>query len=53
MPLANWAGNLVYGTTRVHHPASVEQLEDVVKQCARLRPLGTRHSFNRIADTTP
>ena len=52
MPLANWAGNLVYGTTRVHQPASVEELQDVVKQCARLRPLGTRHSFNRIADST-
>lgn len=51
-PLRNWAGNLVYGTTRIHEPASVEQLQDVVKQCARLRPLGTRHSFNRIADST-
>ncbi len=51
-PLRNWAGNVVYGTSRVHEPASVEELQDVVRRCARLRPLGTRHSFNRIADST-
>ena len=51
-PLRNWAGNLVYSTHRVHEPASVEELQDVVRRCDRLRPLGTRHSFNRIADST-
>jgi xylitol oxidase len=50
-PLRNWAGNVVYGTNRVHEPASHEQLQDVLKECTRLRPLGTRHSFNRIADS--
>lgn len=51
-PLRNWAGNLVYGTNRLHEPASVDQLQDIVKHCVRLRPLGTRHSFNGIADST-
>jgi xylitol oxidase len=50
--LRNWAGNIAYGTNRVHEPTSVEELQDVVKQCARLRPLGTRHSFNQIADSS-
>jgi xylitol oxidase len=36
----------------VHHPASVEQVQEVVKRCRRLRALGTRHSFNGIADST-
>ena len=48
----NWAGNLVYGTTRVHEPASIDELQGIVRRCERLRPLGTRHSFNRIADST-
>jgi xylitol oxidase len=51
-PLTNWAGNLVYSTDRVHSPASVDEVQALVKQCRRLRPLGSRHSFNGIADTT-
>ena len=51
-PLTNWAGNVVYATNRLHEPASVEQVQQVVRRCERLRPLGTRHSFNRIADST-
>jgi hypothetical protein len=50
-PLTNWAGNLVYATGRVHYPASVDEVQHVVRQCRRLRPLGSRHSFNRIADS--
>jgi len=51
-PLTNWAGNLEYGTANVHYPTSVGQVQDVVKRCRRIRALGTRHSFNRIADST-
>ncbi|GLI26245.1 xylitol oxidase [Agromyces rhizosphaerae] len=51
----NWAGNLVYATKRVVAPASVDELADVVRSAAdagtAIRALGTRHSFNRIADT--
>jgi len=49
--LINWAGNLVYATDRVHTPASVEEVQEIVQRCRHLRPLGTRHSFNRIADS--
>src|SRR5688500_2468107 len=48
----NWAGNLTYGTHRVHYPGSVDEVQQVVRQCRSLRPLGSRHSFNRIADST-
>jgi xylitol oxidase len=49
--LKNWAGNLAYSTTRVHQPKTVEEVQTIVQQCARLRVLGSRHSFNTIADS--
>jgi xylitol oxidase len=48
----NWAGNLAYRARRVHRPSSVEELRRIVARSDRVRPLGTRHSFNGIADTT-
>jgi alditol oxidase len=50
-PRENWAGNLTYSTDRLHTPESVEEVRQVVKSCAKLRALGTRHSFNTIADS--
>ena len=49
--LRNWAGNLTYGTANVFEPKTVGEVQEVVKKCARLRTLGTRHCFNRIADS--
>ncbi|MFD3003449.1 FAD-binding protein [Pontibacter toksunensis] len=46
----NWAGNIAYSTDRVHFPASVEQVQKIVKECRHVKALGSRHSFNRIAD---
>jgi alditol oxidase len=51
-PRENWAGNLNYSTDRLHTPASVEEVQQVVTKCAKLRALGTRHSFSTIADST-
>jgi len=50
-PRENWAGNITYSTDRVHTPASLDEVRAVVKSCAKVRPLGTRHSFNTIADS--
>ncbi|HEY4457223.1 MAG TPA: D-arabinono-1,4-lactone oxidase [Pseudonocardiaceae bacterium] len=50
--LRNWAGNVVYRAEAVHHPASVAELRAVVAGHARVRALGTRHSFSELADTT-
>jgi xylitol oxidase len=50
--ITNWAENFTFSTDRVHQPNSVEQVQEVVAGCERMRPLGTGHSFNRIADTT-
>ena len=48
----NWAGNVTYSTSRLHTPATAEEVRQVVKSCAKLRALGTRHSFSAIADST-
>jgi xylitol oxidase len=50
--LKNWAGNLEYSTGNVHYPKTVEQVQEVVKKCNKLTALGSRHSFNKIADST-
>ena len=48
---ANWAGNVTYSTARVLRPRSVEEAQELVAGAEPSRPLGTRHSFNRVADT--
>ena len=47
----NWAGNITYSAARVVAPQTVEEAQHLVAAAARLRPLGTRHSFSRVADT--
>ncbi|WP_307024435.1 FAD-binding protein [Arthrobacter globiformis] len=48
----NWAGNLRYAAAEVQEPATVAELQGLVAGAQKLRALGSRHSFNRIADTT-
>jgi xylitol oxidase len=50
--LTNWAGNHAYRARRLHEPESIEQVQEIVRSAPSLRVLGTRHSFNDIADTT-
>jgi alditol oxidase len=50
-PRTNWAGNYTYSTENLYTPGSVEEVREVVKKCPKLRALGTRHSFNGIADS--
>jgi xylitol oxidase len=49
--LMNWAGNIQYGTDQLYIPGSVEQVTAFIKQHSNLKVLGTRHCFNRIADS--
>jgi xylitol oxidase len=51
MTITNWAGNVTFSTDRLHTPGSLDELREIVAASTRLRPLGTGHSFNRIADT--
>lgn len=50
--LKNWAGNYTYSAARLHAPTTVEQLQALVSGLRKVKALGTRHSFNDIADTT-
>ena len=50
--LKNWAGNLEYSTGNVHYPKTVSAVQETVKKCNKLTALGSRHSFNTIADST-
>jgi xylitol oxidase len=49
-PQLNWAGNVIYSAARLHQPETIEQLQEVVRGSRKLRVLGSRHSFNTIAD---
>lgn len=48
----NWAGNYGYQAAKMSHPASVAELQEVVAGAGKVRALGSRHSFNDIADTS-
>ncbi|CAN5407356.1 D-arabinono-1,4-lactone oxidase [soil metagenome] len=47
----NWAGNYTFGAGKVHSPSSLDELRALVASTPRIRALGTRHSFNDLADT--
>jgi xylitol oxidase len=49
--VSNWAGNHAYAAADVLRPTTVEQLADMVVSRRRVKPLGTRHCFNDIADS--
>lgn len=49
--MKNWAGNLEYSSTEVHSPTSLAQLQELVAASTRIKALGSRHSFNKVADT--
>ncbi|MFF5337228.1 FAD-binding protein [Streptomyces sp. NPDC013181] len=48
----NWAGNITFGARRLCVPRSLRELRETVAASESIRPLGTRHSFNTLADTT-
>ncbi len=51
-PRTNWAGNLTYHTNNVLTPKTVAETQKLVKETLKLRALGSRHSFNAIADSS-
>ena len=48
----NWAGNVQYGAGRFHQPTTVDDVQSSVAASIKVRAVGSRHSFNTIADTT-
>mgnify|MGYP001251387300 CR=1 FL=1 len=49
-PGASWSATHVYGAGRLIFPRTVDELREAVRTTERIRALGTRHSFNDIAD---
>ncbi len=47
----NWAGNLRYSATEVAQPSTMDELSSLVSSAPSVRAVGTRHSFNDIADS--
>ena len=50
-PEANWAGNYEYQSGELHRPSTVEQLQEMIASAPSVHVLGSRHSFNGIADS--
>src|SRR3989442_1534859 len=50
--LKNWAGNVDYSTENLYSASSINQVQEFVKKQNKLKVLGTRHCFNKIADST-
>lgn len=48
----NWSGNYTYRAPRFAMPASLPEVQETVKHAPKIRALGTRHSFNAIADSS-
>lgn len=49
--MKNWAGNLEYSSADIQRPTTVDQLRELVTHATRIKALGSRHSFNTVADT--
>ncbi|MDC3417442.1 FAD-binding protein [Aquibacillus salsiterrae] len=47
----NWAGNYKYSSKEWHYPKRIEEIQQLVTRCNKIRVVGTRHSFNGIADS--
>ncbi|MFI5962169.1 FAD-binding protein [Streptomyces asoensis] len=48
--VTNWAGNITFAAAELHRPRSLDALRSLVARSARVRVLGSGHSFNEIAD---
>jgi xylitol oxidase len=51
MTSANWAGNYFYRASALHRPTSTEEVQELVAAADKIKALGSRHSFNDVADS--
>ena len=51
IPRTNWAKNYHFSTDKVYAPTTRDEVVAVVKANAKLKGLGSRHSFNDAADS--
>ena len=48
----NWSGNYTYSTDRLLEPKTLADVQAAVRATKKVQVLGSRHSFNGIADST-
>jgi len=48
---SNWAGTYMYQAQKLHRPTKIEQVQEIVANTTSVHVLGSRHSFNSIADS--
>jgi alditol oxidase len=48
----NWAGNYEYQAKNIYRPQTLDELRELIQTNKKVRTLGSRHSFNGIADST-
>ncbi len=48
----NWAEHIAFAAAHTHYPTTLTEVQAVVRGASKLRPIGSRHSFNAIADTS-
>ena len=51
-PGKNWAGNYTYRAEKLHLPSTIEQVQETIGNAPGVRVLGSRHSFNDVADSS-
>src|ERR687894_1648091 len=51
-PEKNWAGNYEYRARKLHRPSTIGQVQEISANAPSVRVLGSRHSFNDIADSS-
>ncbi|MCC5473685.1 FAD-binding protein [Streptomyces barringtoniae] len=51
--VTNWSRTITYTAREFHRPRTLDALTALVARSARVRVLGSGHSFNRIADPGP
>lgn len=47
----NWAGNYTFKAEHLYEPGTVSEVQELVKQLAQQKALGSQHCFNNIADS--
>jgi len=47
----NWAGNYTYQAETIRQPDTLDEVRELVQRHKKIRTLGSRHSFNGIADS--
>uniref|UniRef100_A0A183CJE4 FAD-binding PCMH-type domain-containing protein n=1 Tax=Globodera pallida TaxID=36090 RepID=A0A183CJE4_GLOPA len=49
--LHNWGNNFLFCTQNIQYPRTTAEVQQIVKRAKKLRVIGSRHSFTKIADS--